>query len=89
MVVDIIQRIRAEVPKPFCIALKINSTDYQGEAGIPQMIEHLSLFEKAGIDFLELSGGTYEDPQVFPSLFCLDMFFPLRLLGKLINDESR
>ncbi|KAL7968809.1 FMN-linked oxidoreductase [Trichoderma sp. SZMC 28014] len=64
MVVDIIKRIRAEVPKPFCIALKINSTDYQGEAGIAQMIEHLSLFEKAGIDFLELSGGTYEDPQM-------------------------
>ncbi|KAH8130892.1 NADH:flavin oxidoreductase/NADH oxidase [Trichoderma asperelloides] len=68
IVVDIIKRIRADVPKPFCIALKINSTDYQGEAGISQMIEHLSLFEMAGIDFLELSGGTYEDPQDKPAL---------------------
>jgi 2,4-dienoyl-CoA reductase-like NADH-dependent reductase (Old Yellow Enzyme family) len=63
IVVDIIRAVRAEVPNGFCIGIKVNSVDHQSKEALRDCIEQLKLIEAAGIDFVEISGGSYEDPQ--------------------------
>ncbi|KAF7553529.1 hypothetical protein G7Z17_g3555 [Cylindrodendrum hubeiense] len=62
-VVQILSRIRAATSPSFCIGLKLNSADvsHSGDT-IEDFIEQLQLFVDCGIDFLEISGGTYENP---------------------------
>lgn len=68
-VVDIIQAIRAVVPKGFCVGIKLNSVDHQSKTELAECLEQLSEIDAAGVDFLEVSGGTYENPTVcFPLL---------------------
>jgi 2,4-dienoyl-CoA reductase-like NADH-dependent reductase (Old Yellow Enzyme family) len=73
-VIDIIQAIRAEVPKSFTVGIKFNSVDASQSVSLEETLEQVELIRDAGIDFLEISGGTYEDPQVCFSghveLFC-------------------
>jgi 2,4-dienoyl-CoA reductase-like NADH-dependent reductase (Old Yellow Enzyme family) len=64
LVVDIIQATRAVVPKEFAVGIKLNSVDHQAEAELKDCIEQLQQIVDAGVDFVEISGGTYEDPQV-------------------------
>ncbi|KAF4974313.1 hypothetical protein FDECE_18678, partial [Fusarium decemcellulare] len=63
IVVDIIKAIRAVVPPGFTIGIKYNSVDHQSPSQLKACVEQLHLIVDAGIDFLEISGGTYEDPQ--------------------------
>ncbi|KAK1999480.1 NADH:flavin oxidoreductase/NADH oxidase [Colletotrichum falcatum] len=65
IVVDIIRAIREVVPKTFCVGIKFNSVDHQSQAELDACIEQLKLITEAGVDFLEVSGGTYEDPVMF------------------------
>ncbi|EEY23468.1 NADPH dehydrogenase [Verticillium alfalfae VaMs.102] len=60
--VEIIDAIRAVVPKEFCVGIKLNSVDHQSEAELGDCVEQLKLITQAGVDFIEVSGGTYEDP---------------------------
>ncbi|KAG6089784.1 hypothetical protein E4U15_001341 [Claviceps sp. LM218 group G6] len=62
IVVDILRAVRAEVPKEFCVGIKLNSVDHQSEKELQDCIEQLEDIAAAGIDFLEISGGSYEDP---------------------------
>ncbi|KAI8313341.1 NADH-dependent flavin oxidoreductase nadA [Colletotrichum sp. SAR11_240] len=62
IVVEVIRAIRAAVPKEFCVGIKFNSVDHQSQAELAGCIEQLKLITDAGVDFLEISGGTYEDP---------------------------
>ncbi|EWG50850.1 hypothetical protein FVEG_09981 [Fusarium verticillioides 7600] len=64
VVVDVINAIRSVVPANFCVGLKLNSVDHQSEAELKGCIEQLQSITKAGIDFLEISGGSYEDRQL-------------------------
>lgn len=64
IVVEVIEAIRAAVPAGFSIGIKFNSVDHQSPSALRECIEQLQLIVHAGIDFLEISGGTYEDPQV-------------------------
>ncbi|RAK95597.1 NADH:flavin oxidoreductase/NADH oxidase family protein [Aspergillus ibericus CBS 121593] len=64
MIVDIIQAIRAAVPATFCVGIKLNSVDHQSESELKSCIEQLRLIVEAGVDFVEISGGTYEDPKM-------------------------
>jgi 2,4-dienoyl-CoA reductase-like NADH-dependent reductase (Old Yellow Enzyme family) len=64
IIVDVIHAIRSVVPANFCIGLKLNSVDHQSEEELKGCIEQLQLITKAGIDFLEISGGSYEDRQL-------------------------
>ncbi|KAF6785720.1 fmn binding protein [Colletotrichum sojae] len=64
MVVDIVRAVRAVVPKEFCVGIKFNSVDHQSEAELAGCIEQLKLITEAGVDFLEVSGGSYEDPKM-------------------------
>ncbi|KAK2036747.1 NADH:flavin oxidoreductase/NADH oxidase [Colletotrichum somersetense] len=67
IVVEIIRAIREVVPKTFCIGIKFNSVDHQSQAELDACIEQLKLITEAGVDFLEVSGGTYENPVMFSS----------------------
>ncbi|KAH6887405.1 hypothetical protein B0T10DRAFT_442430, partial [Thelonectria olida] len=68
IVVDIIHAIRAVVPKTFCVGLKLNSADHQASSTpeaskeLQECLEQASLLVEAGLDFIEISGGTYENP---------------------------
>lgn len=71
IVVDVVKAIREATPKGFTIGIKLNSVDHQVEAELKDSIEQLHAIVDAGIDFLEVSGGSYENPSVsmpFPNL---------------------
>lgn len=69
IVVDVIKAIRARVPKKFCVGIKINSVDHQSAGELQECLQQLESIAEAGVDFLEISGGNYENPKVRP--FCL------------------
>ena len=60
---EIIKRTRSKVGPEFPISVKINSADFQ-RGGFTQedCIEVLKMLDKASVDLVEISGGTYEAP---------------------------
>ena len=64
IVVDIVTAIRAEVPSSFCVGVKLNSVDHQSASEMRGCIEQLHLIAASGVDFIEISGGSYENPVV-------------------------
>ncbi|KND92471.1 NADH oxidase [Tolypocladium ophioglossoides CBS 100239] len=62
VVVEVIQAVRAAVPKDFCVGIKLNSVDHQSPLELQECIEQLEDVAAAGVDFLEISGGAYENP---------------------------
>lgn len=70
IVVDIVKAVREVVPKSFCVGVKLNSADHQatGEAGssvqFQDVLKQAASIAEAGVDFLEISGGSYENPAV-------------------------
>jgi 2,4-dienoyl-CoA reductase-like NADH-dependent reductase (Old Yellow Enzyme family) len=67
IVVDIIKAIRKAVPPSFTVGIKFNSVDHQSSQALEECLEHLRLITDSGIDFLEISGGSYEEPLVCSS----------------------
>ncbi|KAG6041481.1 hypothetical protein E4U41_004058 [Claviceps citrina] len=61
IVVDILQAVRKVVPRVFCVGIKLNSVDHQSANELDDCIEQLADIVAAGIDFLEISGGSYEN----------------------------
>ncbi|CEL03628.1 Putative Catalytic activity: NADH acceptor <=_ NAD() reduced acceptor [Aspergillus calidoustus] len=72
IVIEIIQQIRKAVPASFCIGIKLNSADHNA-SDFEDTMTQIQLFSEAGIDFLEISGGSYEDPT---------------MMGRGVRDES-
>jgi 2,4-dienoyl-CoA reductase-like NADH-dependent reductase (Old Yellow Enzyme family) len=64
LVLRIIRSVRKEVPKSFCVGVKINSADFEDEKGMRQMLRQIELIQKEEIDYINLSGGSFEDPQM-------------------------
>ncbi|KAL5585974.1 hypothetical protein FOBRF1_015844 [Fusarium oxysporum] len=64
LVLRIIRSIRKEVPKSFCVGVKINSADFKDEEGMAQMLRQIELIQQEEIDYINLSGGSFEDPQM-------------------------
>ncbi|RFU75053.1 nadh:flavin oxidoreductase nadh oxidase [Trichoderma arundinaceum] len=64
IVVDIIKAVREAVPKTFCVGIKLNSADFRDKEQLEACVEQLEEITGAGVDFLEISGGSYEDPQM-------------------------
>ncbi|GLA50458.1 hypothetical protein AnigIFM63604_006518 [Aspergillus niger] len=60
-VVDMIHAIREVVPPTFAIGIKLNSADHSSSTFEDTMTQ-IGLLIEAGIDFLEVSGGSYENP---------------------------
>ena len=62
---EIIKKCRAEVGQDFPISMKLNSADFQkGGFTENESIEVAKILEYAGLDLLEISGGTYEQPKL-------------------------
>ncbi|KAK4047695.1 hypothetical protein OIV83_005203 [Microbotryomycetes sp. JL201] len=68
IVLDIISAIRKELPLEtgFCLGVKLNSSDYvKGGLTEEDALDNIRwLCEHGGLDFIEVSGGTYESPQM-------------------------
>jgi 2,4-dienoyl-CoA reductase-like NADH-dependent reductase (Old Yellow Enzyme family) len=62
LLVEICHAIRAGVSPSFILSVKLNSTDFQDDGFKPEDARELVRFlqEEVRLDFVELSGGTYE-----------------------------
>jgi 2,4-dienoyl-CoA reductase-like NADH-dependent reductase (Old Yellow Enzyme family) len=58
IVVEIIRAIREATPQGFCVGIKLNSVDHQSKEALADCMVQLDEIRKAGVDFLEISGGT-------------------------------
>jgi len=65
IVVRILKAIRKATSPEFIIGLKLNSVDqaHSGDSN-EDFVEQLRCITEAGIDYLEVSGGSYESPTV-------------------------
>ena len=65
IVVRIINAVRAATSPKFAVGIKLNSVDvdYSGDTNEEFLVQVRRIVD-AGIDFLEVSGGTYEKPSV-------------------------
>ena len=62
---EIIKRCRKEVGVDFPISVKMNSADFQkGGFAADDSIIVAKMLESAGVDIIEISGGTYEQPKL-------------------------
>ncbi|WP_299674270.1 NADH:flavin oxidoreductase/NADH oxidase family protein [uncultured Tenacibaculum sp.] len=62
-VLDVYKEIRKQVGADFPIGIKLNSADFQkGGFSEEDSMKVIELLSEAGIDLIEISGGTYEAP---------------------------
>ena len=60
---QIVEATRAQVGSGFTIAVKLNSSDFQKGGFLPgESIQVARWLEGAGVDLIEISGGSYEQP---------------------------
>ena len=65
LLLTIVQAVRAEVGTDFPIGVKLNSADFQhGGFTSDDCLQVVVWLQENGIDLLEISGGTYEAPQM-------------------------
>jgi 2,4-dienoyl-CoA reductase-like NADH-dependent reductase (Old Yellow Enzyme family) len=65
LLLTIVDRTRAAVGKDFTLAVKLNSADFQrGGFSADDSLQVAGWLATAGIDVLEVSGGTYEQPRM-------------------------
>jgi 2,4-dienoyl-CoA reductase-like NADH-dependent reductase (Old Yellow Enzyme family) len=62
---DIVNTVRAAVGADFPVAVKLNSADFQkGGFAFEDSLQVAQWLEQAGVDLIEISGGTYEQPKL-------------------------
>lgn len=62
-VLSVYREIRKQVGDDFPIGIKLNSADFQkGGFGEDESLAVIQFLEQEGIDHVEISGGTYEEP---------------------------
>ena len=62
---DIVATIREAVGPEFPVAVKLNSADFQkGGFAFEDSLQVAQWLEAAGVDLIEISGGTYEQPKL-------------------------
>ncbi|KAK6002551.1 hypothetical protein QM012_001301 [Aureobasidium pullulans] len=64
IIVDIIRAIRESVGAKFSVSVKVNSSDQQYDAGSDAVLRQIDVLVAQAIDFLEISGGSYENPRM-------------------------
>jgi len=64
VVLRIIREVRKATSPEFCIGIKLNSVDAASSESPEEVMEQISLINEAGVDFMEISGGTYENPRM-------------------------
>jgi 2,4-dienoyl-CoA reductase-like NADH-dependent reductase (Old Yellow Enzyme family) len=62
--VEVIQAVRKAVPAGFAVGVCVNSADVQSQTELRESIEQIKLMTSAGVDFIQISGGTFENPTV-------------------------
>jgi 2,4-dienoyl-CoA reductase-like NADH-dependent reductase (Old Yellow Enzyme family) len=63
LLLDVIAAIRAVVSPSFAVGVKLNSADFQrGGFDADDAGRVIAMLEPAGVDLVELSGGSYESP---------------------------
>ncbi len=63
---EAVARTRRAVGADFPLAVKLNSADFQkGGFGFSDSIQVVKWLEAAGVDLVEISGGSYEQPAMF------------------------
>ncbi|WP_224825801.1 NADH:flavin oxidoreductase/NADH oxidase family protein [Cognatishimia sp. MH4019] len=66
LLVEVVAEIRAACAAPFIVSVKLNSADFQkGGFSEDDSVQVAKWIEDAGCDFLEVSGGNYEQPRMF------------------------
>jgi 2,4-dienoyl-CoA reductase-like NADH-dependent reductase (Old Yellow Enzyme family) len=61
----VIEAVRSSVSSQFAVGLKLNSSDFQkGGYSIDDCINVINVLNDYPLDLIELSGGTYEQPQL-------------------------
>lgn len=64
-VIEVYKAIRNEVGSNFPVSIKMNSADFQNGGFSPEeSIEVAATLSNLGMDLIEISGGTYEAPQM-------------------------
>jgi len=59
IVVEVLSRVKSEVGADYPVMIKMNSEDFvDGGFSVDEMLQTSAMLEKAGIDVIELSGGT-------------------------------
>ena len=67
-ILEVLKSIRAEAGEGFPVLVKMNSEDcLEGGLTLPDSLKVGSLLEKAGLDAIELSGGTLVSGKLIPS----------------------
>ena len=62
---EVVASVRAAVGPDFPVAVKLNSADFQkGGFAFEDSLQVARWLEQAGVDLLEISGGTYEQPKL-------------------------
>ncbi|KAG5757371.1 hypothetical protein H9Q70_000021 [Fusarium xylarioides] len=64
IVLRVIRAIRDQVPATFCVGVKLNTADVRDTKEYDAMIRQISLIKDEKIDYINLSGGSFEDPKV-------------------------
>ena len=60
---DILRQVKSSCGKDFIVSVKLNSADFQrGGFDVEDAIEVVKSLNDMGLDFIELSGGSYEAP---------------------------
>ena len=64
IVLRVIRAVREATSKEFCIGIKMNSVDAASSESLDDVIAQIRLVAECGIDFIEISGGSYENPRM-------------------------
>jgi 2,4-dienoyl-CoA reductase-like NADH-dependent reductase (Old Yellow Enzyme family) len=66
--VEAVKATRAKVGADFPVSVKLNSADFQrGGFAVDESVQVARWLEDAGVDLIELSGGSYEQPRMMGS----------------------
>lgn len=62
---EVVEAVRAAVGPAFPVSVKLNSADFQrGGFAFTDSLKVAGWLERAGVDLIEISGGTYEQPRM-------------------------
>ena len=65
MLLNVLKTVREAVGPEFPVAVKLNSADFQrGGFAFEESLQVAEWLEEGGIDLIEISGGTYEQPKL-------------------------
>ena len=65
---DVYQAIRRQVGEKFPVSVKLNSADFmRGGFSNEESLDAIEALAEAGMDLIEISGGSYENPEMFIS----------------------